>query len=182
MIRDRPVRSPGGALRNFCSFAAQQILGHCAAGFSRLKGKASNMHGTQPPAFAGHRSSCRQGVRRSATDYVKKMQDSKTRAGTATVNFMRNFRALSKSVEFHPCASAQGRDSKEDAAARGADWGREDIRQRVVCARDDVCAGRQVPVSAPCGAGGGGARLRDARLAACKDGGVSVAEAAPRGP
>ena len=32
--------------------------------------------------------------------------------GSATVNFMRNFRALSKSVEFHPCASAQGRDSK----------------------------------------------------------------------
>ena len=30
--------------------------------------------------------------------------------GSATVNFMRNFQALSKSVEFHPCASAQGRD------------------------------------------------------------------------
>ena len=30
-------------LRSICSFAAQQILGHCAAGFSRLKGKASNM-------------------------------------------------------------------------------------------------------------------------------------------
>ena len=29
--------------------------------------------------------------------------------GTATVNFMRNFRALSKGVEFHPCASAQGK-------------------------------------------------------------------------
>ena len=27
----------------------------------------------------------------------------------ATVNFMRNFRALSKSVEFHPCAIAQGK-------------------------------------------------------------------------
>ena len=38
---------------------------------------------------------------------------------SATVNFMRNFRALSKSVEFHPCASAQGRDSKEDEGVQG---------------------------------------------------------------
>ena len=37
--------------------------------------------------------------------------------GSATVNFMRNLRALSKSVEFHPCASAQGRDGKEDEGA-----------------------------------------------------------------
>ena len=34
---------------------------------------------------------------------------------------MRNFRALSKSVEFHPCASAQGRDSKEDEGVRYSD-------------------------------------------------------------
>ena len=39
--------------------------------------------------------------------------------GSATVNFMRNFRALSKGVEFHPCASAQGRDSKEYEGVRG---------------------------------------------------------------
>lgn len=38
---------------------------------------------------------------------------------SATVNFMRNFRALSKDVAFHPCASAQGRDSKEDEGVRG---------------------------------------------------------------
>ena len=41
--------------------------------------------------------------------------------GSATVNFMRNFRALSKSVEFHPCASAQGRDGKEDEGVRGGE-------------------------------------------------------------
>jgi len=39
--------------------------------------------------------------------------------GSATVNFMRNFLALSKDVAFHPCASAQGRDSKEDERVRG---------------------------------------------------------------
>ena len=39
--------------------------------------------------------------------------------GSATVNFMRNFLALSKDVAFHPCASAQGRDSKEDEGVRG---------------------------------------------------------------
>ena len=38
--------------------------------------------------------------------------------GSATVNFMRNFLALSKDVDFHPCASAQGRDSKEDEGVR----------------------------------------------------------------
>ena len=44
--------------------------------------------------------------------------------GSATVNFMRNFRALSKSVEFHPCASAQGREGKEDGGG-GGEGGRE---------------------------------------------------------
>ena len=39
--------------------------------------------------------------------------------GSATVNFMRNFLALSKDVAFHPCASAQGRDGKEDEGVRG---------------------------------------------------------------
>ena len=46
--------------------------------------------------------------------------------GSATVNFMRNFRALSKSVEFHPCASAQGRDSKRMRGC-GGEGGRETI-------------------------------------------------------
>ena len=42
-VAETPRRSGLRALRSVCSFAAQQILGHCAAGFSRLKGKASNM-------------------------------------------------------------------------------------------------------------------------------------------
>ncbi len=34
--------------------------------------------------------------------------------GSATVNFDRSFRALSKREDSMPCASAQGRDGKED--------------------------------------------------------------------
>ena len=34
--------------------------------------------------------------------------------GSATVNFDRSFRALSKREDSRPCASAQGRDGKED--------------------------------------------------------------------
>ena len=39
--------------------------------------------------------------------------------GSATVDFDRSFRALSKREDSRPCASAQGRDGKEDEGARG---------------------------------------------------------------
>ena len=39
--------------------------------------------------------------------------------GSATVNFDRSFRALSKREDSRPCASAQGRDGKEDEGCDG---------------------------------------------------------------
>ena len=38
--------------------------------------------------------------------------------GSATVNFDRSFRALSKREDSRPCAPAQGRDGKEDENRR----------------------------------------------------------------
>ena len=44
--------------------------------------------------------------------------------GSATVNFDRSFRALSKREDSRPCASAQGRDGKEDEGCEGEGRGK----------------------------------------------------------
>ena len=44
--------------------------------------------------------------------------------GSATVNFDRSFRALSKREDSRPCASAQGRDGKEDEGREGEGRGK----------------------------------------------------------
>ena len=49
------------------------------------------------------------------------------RQGSATVNFDRSFRALSKREDSRPCASAQGRDGKEDEGG-GEGEGRSTLR------------------------------------------------------
>ncbi len=58
----------------------------------------------------------------------------------------------------------------EADAEGGADRGGEDIREPRVCDCCGVCAGRPVPVAERRGKGGGGAWLRDARLAAREGG------------
>ena len=55
---------------------------------------------------------------RPTDQIIKWRQETK---GSATVNFDRSFRALSKREDSRPCASAQGRDGMEDEGCEG-EW------------------------------------------------------------
>ena len=63
----------------------------------------------------------------------------------------------------------------------GADRRWEDIRERGVCRLDGVCAGGPVSVAKRLRQGGGGARLRDARLAARQGGNSGAGGGVRRG-
>ena len=69
------------------------------------------------------------GMRCDASEWVENSSQTNPRVaaytvrayteGSATVNFDRSFRALSKREDSRPCAPAQGRDGKEDEGREG---------------------------------------------------------------